>query len=73
MHEESFFADPRNWVLIAFFLFFIIFGRKLWSALAQMLDDRAGKVRSDFNRSTCRPTQPAPRRSMSRRPSRPRM
>ena len=28
-------------MLIAFFLFFIIFGRKLWSALAPMLDDRA--------------------------------
>ena len=48
MHEESFFADPRNWVLIAFFLFFIIFGRKLWSALAQMLDDRAAKVRAEL-------------------------
>jgi F-type H+-transporting ATPase subunit b len=48
MHEESFFADPRNWVLIAFFLFFIIFGRKLWSALAKMLDDRAGAVRAEL-------------------------
>jgi F-type H+-transporting ATPase subunit b len=48
MHEESFFADPRNWVLIAFFLFFIIFGRKLWSALAQMLDDRAATVRAEL-------------------------
>jgi F-type H+-transporting ATPase subunit b len=48
MHEESFFADPRNWVLIAFFLFFIIFGRKLWSALAKMLDDRAGAVRTEL-------------------------
>ena len=48
MHEESFFADPRNWVLIAFVLFFIIFGRKLWSALAKMLDDRAGAVRAEL-------------------------
>ena len=44
----SFFADPRNWVLIAFVLFFIIFGRKLWSALAKMLDDRASKVRAEL-------------------------
>ena len=48
MHEESFFANPRNWVLIAFVLFFIAFGRKLWSALTQMLDDRAGKVRTEL-------------------------
>jgi len=47
-HEESFFADPRNWVIIAFFLFFIIFGRKLWSALTQMLDDRGAKVRVEL-------------------------
>jgi len=48
MHEESFFADPRNWVIIAFFLFFIIFGRKLWSALTAMLDDRGAKVRVEL-------------------------
>jgi F-type H+-transporting ATPase subunit b len=48
MHEESFFAEPRNWVIIAFFLFFIIFGRKLWSALTAMLDDRGAKVRAEL-------------------------
>src|SRR5215469_13208641 len=49
MHEEpGFFAEPRNWVFIAFVLFFVIFGRKLWSALAQMLDDRAAKVRAEL-------------------------
>ena len=49
MHEEpAFFAEPRNWVAIAFFLFFILFGRKLWSALAQMLDERGAKVRADL-------------------------
>jgi F-type H+-transporting ATPase subunit b len=48
MHEESFFADPRNWVGIAFVLFFVIFGRRLWAALAQMLDDRASKVRTEL-------------------------
>ena len=47
-HEPGFFAEPRNWVLIAFFLFFAIFGPKLWSALAGMLDDRAAKVRAEL-------------------------
>ena len=35
--------NRANWVLIAFVLFFAIFGRKLWSALAAMLDDRGGQ------------------------------
>src|SRR6201996_8657600 len=47
-HEPSFFAEPRNWVLIAFVLFFAIFGGKLWSALAGMLDDRGAKVRAEL-------------------------
>ena len=50
MHEEpGFFAEPRNWVIIAFVLFFVLFGRKLWSALAKMLDDRAAKVRTELD------------------------
>jgi F-type H+-transporting ATPase subunit b len=50
MHEEpGFFAEPRNWVIIAFFLFFIIFGRNLWGALAGMLDARAASVRAEMD------------------------
>src|ERR1700722_5690985 len=48
MHEEGFFANPRNWVLIAFVLFFLAFGRKLWAALAHMLAARAAKVRTEL-------------------------
>jgi len=48
MQEQGFFAEPRNWVVIAFILFFALFGRKLWMALAQMLDDRAAKVRAEL-------------------------
>ena len=48
MQEPGFFAEPRNWVVIAFILFFVLFGRKLWAALAQMLDDRAAKVRAEL-------------------------
>lgn len=47
-HEASFFAEPANWVLISFFLFFLIFGKKLWSALTAMLDDRGAKVRAEL-------------------------
>ena len=48
MEEPGFFAEPRNWVLIAFILFFVLFGKKLWAALAGMLDDRAAKVRAEL-------------------------
>ena len=47
-HEESFFADPRNWVVIAFILFFVLFGRKLWGALAGLLDARATTVKAEL-------------------------
>jgi len=48
-HDVGFFANPANWVLIAFFLFFVLFGPKLWSALAAMLDDRGAKVRAELD------------------------
>jgi F-type H+-transporting ATPase subunit b len=49
MHNESFFAEPRNWVLIAFILFFVFFGRKIWAVIAQLLDDRAVRVRAELD------------------------
>ena len=39
MNEVGFFGESRNWVGIAFFLFFILFGRKLWGALAGQIAD----------------------------------
>jgi F-type H+-transporting ATPase subunit b len=41
-------AEPRTWVAIAFILFFVLFGGKLWSALTGMLDDRGAKVRAEL-------------------------
>jgi F-type H+-transporting ATPase subunit b len=53
MNEEpGFFAEPRNWVLIAFILFFVIFGKKLWAPLAKMLDDRGVRVRAELDEAT---------------------
>jgi F-type H+-transporting ATPase subunit b len=48
MQEASFFAEPRVWVAIAFILFFVLFGGKLWAALAGMLDARAAQVRANL-------------------------
>jgi len=50
MHDKpGFFAEPSHWVVLAFFLFFIIFGKKLWAALAGMLDARAASVRAEID------------------------
>lgn len=49
MSDPSFFGESRNWVGIAFFLFFILFGRKLWGALAGLLDTRAQAVRKELD------------------------
>ena len=49
MHEESVFQDPRTWVAIAFVIFFVLFGRKLWAALTKMLDARATAVRAELD------------------------
>lgn len=49
MSEVGFFGESKNWVVIAFFLFFILFGRKLWAALAGLLDARAVAVRKELD------------------------
>jgi F-type H+-transporting ATPase subunit b len=48
MPEESFFAEPRTWVAIAFIIFFVLFGKRLWQALAAMLDKRSEAVRAEL-------------------------
>src|SRR5471032_429915 len=50
MHAEpGFFAEPLHWVVLSFFLFFLLFGKKLWGALAGMLDARAASVRAEMD------------------------
>jgi F-type H+-transporting ATPase subunit b len=51
-HGESFFGEPRNWVVIAFILFFILFGKKLWGAIAGMLDARATTVKAELEEAS---------------------
>lgn len=49
MHNEpGFFAEPRNWVVLAFILFFVLFGNRLWRALAGLLDARATAVKAEL-------------------------
>jgi F-type H+-transporting ATPase subunit b len=48
MHHESLFADPPFWVAVAFVIFFALFGRKIWQALAALLDKRTAAVRAEL-------------------------
>jgi F-type H+-transporting ATPase subunit b len=51
-HEESFFAEPRNWVIAAFFLFFFLFGKKIWAALSGVLDARGISVKAELEEAS---------------------
>jgi F-type H+-transporting ATPase subunit b len=52
MRHESFFGDPRNWVVLAFVLFFVLFGNRLWGALASMLDARGAAVKAELEEAS---------------------
>lgn len=47
-HEYGFWDDPKTWVAAAFFIFFILFGSKVWAALTGILDKRAEQVRAEL-------------------------
>ena len=44
----AFFSEARSWVTIAIVLFFVLFGRKLWAAIAGMLDGHAEAIRAEL-------------------------
>jgi F-type H+-transporting ATPase subunit b len=48
MQDETFLQNPRLWVAVAFVIFFVIFGRKLWAVLSGMLDARADLIRAEL-------------------------
>jgi F-type H+-transporting ATPase subunit b len=49
---HGFFGEPRTWVAVAFVIFFVLFGNRLWKALAGMLDAHAERVRSELNEAS---------------------
>lgn len=48
MQDETFLQNPRLWVAVAFVIFFVIFGRRMWKVVAGMLDQRADTVRAEL-------------------------
>ena len=51
-HEPGFFGEPKHWVVLAFILFFVLFGRKLWGALAGILDARGATVKAELEEAS---------------------
>jgi F-type H+-transporting ATPase subunit b len=41
--------NPHTWVYLAFFIFVVLAGPKIWKALAQMLDRRSLSIKSDLD------------------------
>lgn len=46
------FHEPRFWESLAFVLFFVIFGRKIWRVITSKLDERANQVRGHLDEAT---------------------
>ncbi|CAK7192788.1 ATP synthase subunit b [Commensalibacter sp. Nvir] len=44
--------EPHFWSAIAFVLFFIVFGKKIWRPFAAMLDDRTQKVKAELEEAS---------------------
>jgi F-type H+-transporting ATPase subunit b len=40
--------NPEFWVLVSFVIFFVLFGRRLWGALAGLLDARTDAIRAEL-------------------------
>ena len=50
MHE--FFAEPRSLVAVAFVIFFVLFGKKIWDALTAILDKHAATIRAELEEAS---------------------
>jgi F-type H+-transporting ATPase subunit b len=48
MHGDSFFENPMNWVALAYIVFFLLFGKKLWVVIRDMLDARTKAISTEL-------------------------
>jgi len=42
-------GNPEFWVLVAFVIFFVLFGRRMWAIVAGALDGRAAAIRAELD------------------------
>lgn len=52
VHHVPFYQDTTFFVAVAFVLFFVLFGKKLFTAMASSLDDRAQKIKDQIEEAT---------------------
>ena len=48
-HQASLLSNPETWVSLAFILFFVIFGRRIFTPLIAGLDNRAARIRTQLD------------------------
>jgi F-type H+-transporting ATPase subunit b len=48
LFSGAFWMRPVFWVAVAFVIFFVLFGKKLWAALASMLDGRINAIKQEL-------------------------
>lgn len=51
-HHETFWGNPRTWVGVAFVIFVVVFGRKIWAALSGILDGHANRIRAELEEAS---------------------
>ncbi len=53
MHNEAgLLSDPKTWIAFAFVIFFALVGRKLWTSLTGMLDQRTEAIRAELDEAS---------------------
>lgn len=48
-NQASLFSDPETWVTVAFVLFFVVFGKRIFGPLIAGLDNRATRIRAQLD------------------------
>lgn len=51
-HQDGFLTDPKTWIAVAFLIFVLLLGRKLWATLTGILDGRAAAIRAELDGAT---------------------
>lgn len=51
-HDTGLLTDPKTWIAIAFIIFFVLAGRKLWASVTGILDQRTEEIRAELDEAS---------------------
>lgn len=51
-HDAGLLTDPKTWIALAFIIFFVLVGRKLWSSVTGLLDQRTDEIRAELDEAS---------------------